>query len=96
MLILAAILNLLSKCWKNILFLNKSYKWMKKGLFFKILLELGIECFFELYIYGIINYLTLEYGTLGEDLGFIITFFSLGLIILIILLGAWIFLCKTP
>jgi hypothetical protein len=69
---------------------------MKKGLFFEILLELGIEAFFELYIYGIMNLLTLEFGTLGENLGFIITFFSLGLIILIILLSTWIFFCKTP
>jgi len=68
---------------------------MKKGLFFEILLELGIEAFFELYIHGIMNLLTLEFGTFGENLGFVITFFSLGLIIFIILLSTWIFFCKT-
>jgi hypothetical protein len=76
--------------------LEKLYKWLKKGLFFKILLELAIEAFFELYINGYMNYLTLEYGTLGENLGFIFTIFSLGTISLILILSVWIFICKSP
>lgn len=76
--------------------LKKIYNWLKKGLFFKILFELAIEAFFELYINGYMNYLTLEYGTLGENLGLFFTIFSLGIISLVFILSVWIFICKSP
>ena len=67
-----------------------------KPFFLLIDIELEVEAFFELYIYGYMNYITLETGSLGENLGCFLTFFSASLIIFIMLFKSCIWIFRSP
>jgi hypothetical protein len=56
---LAAIFKLMKICFENNKKIKKSCRVLKNGLFFEIILGIGVECFFELYIIGYMNMRTL-------------------------------------